>query len=182
MSSFSHPCSLAMEVLSISCSLLPLKTSSLTPGDSLSLFSPFRFIQLSILRLEIHSSPDQSNHNNPILSATLPWPCGPDTSHAPSQFADLAENWGFFWFAFVQFGVFFQQNQQAGHRVRCGTSQHGMALWHVTIGSIQSALKPGVLGPLVKEEIPACWMGPTVARTRQKPCSLLLSHSFYKKT
>lgn len=108
MFSFSHPCSLTMEVLSISCSLLPLKTSSLTPGDSISLFFPFRFIQLSILRLEIHSSPDQSNHN-PVLSATLPWPCGPDISHAPRQFADLAENWGFFGLPLYDLGIFFSK-------------------------------------------------------------------------
>lgn len=111
MSSFSHPCSLAMQVLAISCSLLPSQTPSLTPGDSLSLFSPVRFIQLSMLRLEIHSSPDQSNHSNPVLSATVPWPCGPGTSHAPSLFGLLSQQKteGFFGLPLWDFGVFFSK-------------------------------------------------------------------------
>lgn len=55
--------------------------------------------------------------------------------------------------------------------------------WHGTRTPNYSVCsKARASGPLVKKVIPACWMGPTVARTRQKTRCLLFSYSFCKKT
>lgn len=129
MPSFCHPCSLAMQELAISCSLLPSQTPSLTPGDSVSLFSTARFIQLSILRLGIHTSPNQSNHSNHVLSATIPWPCGPDTAHAPSLFSLLSQQktGGFSGLPLWDFGFFFSRLSRLGTGSDVGLHSMG---WH----------------------------------------------------
>lgn len=101
---------------------------------------------------------------------SLSWSWGPATSHALTslwpctQSAEPAEKWGE-----VVWGLFFfKYTEQAGHRIRCGTSWHGMVLWHVRVGSIQSALKPGVLGHFIKGATPAFWMGLYCLESRNK--------------
>lgn len=154
----------------------PVPFSSETPsfwsGHSQSLFSPVRFIQLGVLRLETWSDTDHYNHSNPPLSDAIPWhlQCA-----QPIQFAESAEDWRLTLFAFMGIcRLFFNKLS----RLDTGDLWDFPA-WNGTRTPKNSVCcKARASGLFVN---PACWMSPTVVKTRQKNCCLLVSYNFSKK-